>query len=250
MIQHILQGDGRTRQQGSAPAESRREGDWRVFLFHQRVEQQLVETAVEIATAIQQAVGRRQFFGEPAFVGCAVFLQQRGHVRIRRQQIGEHRQQLVAEARHLAGLHVEIQHAEELAVGAGVGHQRGATTILHRDGRGNAIVCMPAQNGVQSADARGQFEIDIHAVVRQQHHDLRALAARLVDGELEILFLDAIRPIRHEITRIGDGAVGERLADDGHRDAVHFLDDVRLEHGVAKVGGLDVLRNDVHLALQ
>ncbi len=109
---------------------------------------------------------------------------------------------------------------------------------------------MAAEDGIEAGHARSQFEVDIHAVMRQQHHDLRAFLARLVDSELQALFLDAVRPVRHEVARVGDGAVGESLTDDRHRHAIHFLDDVRLEHRVAEVGGLHVLRDHIHLALQ
>ncbi len=48
--------------------------------------------------------------------------------------------------------------------------------------------------------------------------------------------------------RVGDRRVGEGLADDGHRHAVHLLHHEGLEDGIAEIGGLDVLGDDVDLA--
>ena len=67
--------------------------------------------------------------------------------------------------------------------------------------------------------------------------DLRALGARLVDRLLQALFLDAERPVRHEVARIGDRRVRKRLADDRDRHAVDRAHHVRREHRIAEVGG-------------
>ncbi|MCY1297115.1 hypothetical protein D9M70_465420 [compost metagenome] len=107
-----------------------------------------------------------------------------------------------------------------------------------------------AEDGIEPAHARGQLQVDVHAVVRQQHHRLRALAACRVDDLLQVFFLDAEGPVRHEIARVGDRRIGEGLADDGHRHAVDLADHVRIEHRVAEVVGLDVLRQEGDLALE
>jgi hypothetical protein len=40
---------------------------------------------------------------------------------------------------------------------------------------------VPAENGVDAAHAARELQIDVHAVMRRQHHDLRALAANVID---------------------------------------------------------------------
>ena len=109
---------------------------------------------------------------------------------------------------------------------------------------------MAAHDGVDAAHARGHFQVDVHAVMRQHDDDLGALRARLVDHLLHVLFLDAEAPVRRHVARVGDRRVREGLADDRHRHAVHLLDDVRRKHLVAEIGGLDVLRDEIDLALE
>ena len=67
---------------------------------------------------------------------------------------------------------------------------------------------------------------------------------------LHIVVLDAEAPVRNHVARVGDRRVGECLADDRDRNAVDLLDDVGLEHRVAEIVGLDVLRDEIHLALE
>ena len=50
--------------QRRAPAEARRERDLRVLLGEQRIEDQLVERAVEVAAPIEQTFGDRELFVE------------------------------------------------------------------------------------------------------------------------------------------------------------------------------------------
>jgi hypothetical protein len=106
-------------------------------------------------------------------------------------------------------------------------------------------VGVPAQDRVDAAHARGELEIDVHAVVGKQHHDLRALRPGRVDVLLQFLFLDPHRPIGNEVARVRDGRVRERLPDDRHRHAVDGAGGRRLEHRVAEVGGLHVLRQEL-----
>ena len=75
--------------------------------------------------------------------------------------------------------------------------------------------------------------------------DLRALGARLVDHLLHVVVLDAEGPVRDQVARVGDRRVREGLADDGHRHAVDLAHHVGLEHRIAEVGRLDVLRDEV-----
>jgi hypothetical protein len=52
--------DGLAGQQRGTPAEAGREGDFGVLDLHQRVEDELVEGAVEVAAAVQRAFGDGQ----------------------------------------------------------------------------------------------------------------------------------------------------------------------------------------------
>ena len=109
---------------------------------------------------------------------------------------------------------------------------------------------MPAEDGIQPTHARGELQVDIHAVVRQQHDHLGALAARLVNHLLQPLFLNAERPVGREIGRMRDGRVRKRLPDDGHRHAVQLAQHIRVEYRITKVCRLDVLRDKGDLVLE
>ena len=76
----------------------------RVLFRDQGVEDQLVETAVEIAAPVQQAFAYRQSFAELALVGRAGPCDQRRHFRVGGQEIGEDRKQPVAEIGDMAVL--------------------------------------------------------------------------------------------------------------------------------------------------
>ncbi|MNC86641.1 hypothetical protein D3C83_23130 [compost metagenome] len=52
------------------------------------------------------------------------------------------------------------------------------------------------------------------------------------------------------MARVGDRRVGKRLADDGDGHAVHFADDVRLEHRIAEIQGSDILREKLDAACE
>ncbi|MCY1245784.1 hypothetical protein D9M72_589540 [compost metagenome] len=58
----MFHGDGLARQQRGTPAEARRERDLRALGLHQAVQDQLVEGAVEVAAAVQQAAVDGQHF--------------------------------------------------------------------------------------------------------------------------------------------------------------------------------------------
>ena len=218
--------------------------------MHQPIDDELVERAVEVAAPVQQAAVGGERFAQLVFVRRAHAVNQRRHGRVGRQQIGKHGQQRVADVAHGAAAHIQIEHTDKLAVGARVGHERHAARVADLDRRGHGIVRMPAQDGVQPAHARGELEVDIHAVVREQHDHLGALAARLVNHLLQPFFLNAEGPVRREIRRVRNGRVRKRLPSDGDRHAVQLAQHVRVEHRVTKVGGLDVLRDKGDLVLE
>ena len=64
-------GDVLARQDGGAPAEAGRQGDLGLALVEQRVADQIVQGAVEIAAAVEQRVGLAEHLLEFVFVGRA-----------------------------------------------------------------------------------------------------------------------------------------------------------------------------------
>ena len=87
-----------------------------------------------------------------------------------------------------------------------------------------------AENHVDTGDAACELEIDIHAVMRQQHHGIDlVVAAQAVDQLLHFLVADAEFPVRRKPLWMGDRHVGKRLPDHGDAIAADLLDHGRLE---------------------
>ena len=106
----------------------------------------------------------------------------------------------------------------------------------------HAVVRVAAEDGVDAAHASGELEIDVHAVVREQHHRFCALRARFFDQLLQARFLDAERPVGEAMARMRDRRVRERLADDRHS----FMQRIRREHRVFEVHRAHVLRQELY----
>ena len=90
---------------------------------------------------------------------------------------------------------------------------------------------MAAEDDVDAGDAAGELEIDIHAVMRQQHHGIDlVVVAQAIDQLLQLIVANAKRPVRREALGVRDRHIGKRLPD--HRDAMaaDLLDGRRLEH--------------------
>ncbi len=88
-----------------------------------------------------------------------------------------------------AAVEIQVQHPEELAVGTGVGDHRAPTTRIGDDARHrHTVMRMTAENHVEPGGHRGQLQVDVHAVVRQQDDRRRVLAgADIVDQRLQLL---------------------------------------------------------------
>ena len=163
-------------------------------------------------------------------IGRAQPLDQRRHGAVRLDQVGEYRQQRVADVFQLAFADVEVEHAEEFAVRAGIGDQRLAARIGDDNGPRHGVMGMAAENNVDAGAAAGEFQIDIHAVMRQQHHHVGVLrVAQIVDQFLQLLLADAECPVGREAFRMGDRHIGKSLADDGDAHAADLLHRRRLE---------------------
>ena len=86
--------------------------------------------------------------------------------------------------------------------------------------------------------------------MREQHHHRSTFAAHFIDRFLHLRFLDAETPFRRKVARVGDRRVGKRLANNCHRHAIHFFHHVRCKYQVTEIGGLNVLRDEINLALE
>ncbi len=72
------------------------------------------------------------------------------------------------------------------------------------------------EDHVDALHAPGHLAVHVEAVVREEDHQLRALGAGLVHDLLHPLLADAEGEVGEHPARVGDGRVGEGLAD--HRD--------------------------------
>ena len=124
----------------------------------------------------------------------------------------------------------------------------------------NRVVGMAAENDVDTAHAAGELEIDIHAVMRQQHHGVDLVGvSQAVDQFLQFFVVDSERPVRRKPLRMRDRHIGKGLTD--HRDTMpaDLLDRGRLEHPLCRgieclgvierrfIGEIDILRQKLAL---
>ena len=99
------------------------------------------------------------------------------HIGVRLEQIGEDRNETVAEVLHRALADVEVEHGEKFSIRPGAGHHGLAAGIGDKNRPWHGVVGMPAQYGVDAGDPAGELEVDVHAVVRQQDHRIGVLRA-------------------------------------------------------------------------
>src|SRR5207302_6709475 len=100
LVHQVLERDRIARKQRRAPAETGRERDLRALYGEQRVEQQLIEAAVEVAAPVEQALGDRQLFLQLALIGSARLGDIALHFCIGGQKVGKHGQKAIAEIGH------------------------------------------------------------------------------------------------------------------------------------------------------
>ena len=164
----------------------------------------------------------------------------RRHLGVGRDGVGEDRNELEAVVLDLAVADIEIEPRDELAMAAGGDQQR----LADLDDVRQRIVGMRGQDDVDALDARGQLAVDVEAVVRQQHDQRRAVLARLVDIDLDIVLANAEGPIRDHPARIGDRRIGQRLSDHGDAHAAALDHRHGIEGGLVPLGVADVLREE------
>src|SRR5512132_1454847 len=121
---HVLERDGLPGQDRDAPAEAGGEGHLGVRVLEERVEDHLVERAVEVAAPPQERLRHGQGLGQPRLVRRPQRADERRHLRVGRNRAREDRDEPVTVTGHPALAHVEVEAAEELAVRAGVDDER------------------------------------------------------------------------------------------------------------------------------
>ena len=104
------------------------------------------------------------------------------------------------------------------------------------------------KNRIDPPDTRGHLQINIHAVVGEHDHHLRAFLANLIHHFLHVVLLNAKGPVGHHVAWVSNRCVGKRLADDSNRNAVLLPDHIGLEDWITKVSGFDVLREKLNTA--
>ncbi len=226
MVVHVVDRDRLPRQQRRPPAEARGQRDFRVPFGQQGLTDDVVEGAVEVTAAVQQVFRMAQFAADFRHVGFADLLHQGRHILIRFDDVGEHGDQTEIIIRHLLALDLEVQARQELAVAAG-GDQQG---IADLDRRRQGIVGMTGQDHVDAGHTGRQLAVHVETVVRQQNDQVRPRRLGVGDPFFHVVFVDAERPVRHQIARVGDRRIGKGLADHGDLNPalVEILD--RLEH--------------------
>jgi len=101
---------------------------------------------------------------------------------------------------------LEIETAEKFSMRA----WRREDRIADHHAARNRIVRMAGQDHVDSGHARGQFTIDVKAVVTEQHDQIGAGFARRDYFGANPVFLDAERPIGHEPTWVRNRRVRKK----------------------------------------
>jgi len=106
-----LAGDRLARQQARPPAEAGAQRDVGLALLDQRLADQIVEGAVEIAPAVEQRLGGAENLVQFGLERGPDAVDQRRHLGVRSNDIGEDRDQLVANALDARATHIEIDAA-------------------------------------------------------------------------------------------------------------------------------------------
>src|SRR5262249_9513053 len=211
-----------------APAEARREGYLRVVVLPQRVENNLIEAAVKMPAAVQEAFGNGEFFHQLMFVGSTHPLDERRHLWVFWQELSQDGDELVAVIDDPAAAHVQVQAAQEFPVRPRVDHDR----LTNQDRFRHAIVGMAAEDDIDALYTAGELEVYIEPVVAQ-HNDEVDLRSELVDQLFQALFLDPEGEVWHKALGVGDCRIREGLTNDADLDTTDFLERVGVKDGVS-----------------
>ena len=217
---------------------------------HKRIKNDLIECAVEVATAIKRAIGNSQRLGQFLGERRADFFNQSCHFGIGLNEVRKNGQELVAEIADLAVANIKIEHAQKLGIAACIRNQRFAAGILNNDRCRHAIVRVTTKNGIKAANARSQLDIDIHTIMRKQNDNLGPFLPDLVNNALQLAFLNAKSPVGHHVARIGNGCIREGLTNDSHLHAVLLTQGIGRENRVTEIQGFHVLGNKVYFSIE
>ena len=116
--------------------------------------------------------------------------------------------------------------------------------VAHTHQTRHGVVRMRGEDDVEAFHTARQLAIDIEAVVREQHDDLRALGARLVDLLLHVFFADSEFPFREHPARVGNCGARQRLSDHGNLRAAFLEHFAWLEHRLLPFVVAHVLRKE------
>ena len=150
---------------------------------------------------------------------------QLGHRGIGLQQFGIDRQQVIVDVADLALVEARSSTPRNLPLEPALVTSVVPLAFFTAIGCGIGIMGVAAEDDVDAGDAACELEIDVHAVVRQQHDGIDLVgAAQAVDMLLQLLLADAEGPVRREALGMRDRHIGEGLADDRDAMAAELLD--------------------------
>src|SRR5262249_7853340 len=154
---NVLQSNLLAREKRAAKAEARREDYLCVVVLHQRVENNLIEGAVEMPTAVQEAFGGGEFLRQLTFVGRAKVLYECCHLRVVWQEPGQDGDELVAVIDDPAAAHVQVQTAQKFPVRPRVDHDR----LIDQEWFWDCIVGMSAEDDINALHSAGKLEVHV-----------------------------------------------------------------------------------------
>ena len=217
-VVQILDRDVVAGRERGAPPEPRRQGDLSIALLDQRVADEIVPGAVEIAAPVEEALGLADDALEIVSIGRPHLVDLRRHFGIGRDHVGKDRDQPVAHVLEAAVGDVEIEATDELAVRARGDQHR----LADHERLGQRVMGMAGEDNIDPLHPACQPAIDVETVVREQDDEISFCRTGFRDVLCDLLVADAERPFRDQPGRVGDRSIGKGLADDGNLGAPPF----------------------------
>ena len=126
----------------------------------------------------------------------------------------------MTETHHASVAYIQINAADELAIGA-----RGHNDRLTDQNRfRQRVMGMTGQDHVNAGNALGHLLVHIETVVGQANNQFRTLPAHLIDHFLHALVADAERILGEHPAGVRDGHIGEGLPDHGDFHAAALIE--------------------------